>query len=57
MAPKDLKNVYGLCGKFDGDMTNDLVHSDMRTESLTTSSYTEHIDFANSWRFKLKYSI
>jgi hypothetical protein len=54
MAPKDKKNVRGLCGNFDGDETNDLVHSDGKTSSLDTDKFyfsRHHEEFINSWRF------
>ncbi|XP_053387633.1 von Willebrand factor D and EGF domain-containing protein-like isoform X3 [Mercenaria mercenaria] len=51
MAPKDKNNVQGLCGNFDGDMTNDLVHSDGTISELKNKrGGSHHEDFANSWR-------
>lgn len=49
MAPKDLNNVRGLCGMFDGDRTNDLVHRDGKVSPLGNSG-SHHKEFANSWR-------
>jgi ribulose kinase len=54
MAPKDKKNIRGLCGNFDGDVTNDLAHSDGKQSFLTTGTYyysRKHEEFINSWRF------
>jgi ribulose kinase len=54
MAPKDKRNVLGLCGYFDADVTNDLVHSDGKTSTLNAEiDYFKrhHEEFINSWRF------
>ncbi|XP_060602737.1 uncharacterized protein LOC132755831 [Ruditapes philippinarum] len=53
MAPKDKYNVRGLCGNFDGDATNDLVHSNQKISALKTETVfyrRHHEEFANSWR-------
>jgi hypothetical protein len=51
MAPKDMGNVYGLCGHVDGDMFNDLIHRHSSMISpLGTNSYNYHLEFVESWR-------
>ncbi|XP_060567989.1 von Willebrand factor D and EGF domain-containing protein-like [Ruditapes philippinarum] len=47
MSAKDYGNVDGLCGTFDGDRSNDLLHRDKKTISNDNNrSYR----FADSWR-------
>ncbi|XP_060561563.1 uncharacterized protein LOC132721299, partial [Ruditapes philippinarum] len=47
MSAKDYGNVDGLCGTFDGDRSNDLLHRDNKTISDDDNrSYR----FADSWR-------
>jgi len=51
MAPKDRNNIDGLCGNFDGNPSNDLLHRDGVTMSQTvTTRRGHHIEFANTWR-------
>jgi hypothetical protein len=49
MAPKDERNVLGLCGKFDNSQTGDLLHSDDRTVSSSYNYYDGPLDFVASW--------
>jgi hypothetical protein len=47
MSAKDFGNVAGLCGNFDGDISNDLEHRD----GTISDDYNRSYKFADSWRF------
>jgi hypothetical protein len=50
MSAKDYGNVDGLCGTFDGNRSNDLLHRDkMKISDDDNLSYR----FADSWRYRL----
>ncbi|XP_060556760.1 uncharacterized protein LOC132717337, partial [Ruditapes philippinarum] len=53
MAPKDMGNVYGLCGQVDGDMFNDLIHRhSIMSSPQGTNSYNNLPEFVESWRIE-----
>ena len=48
MFAKDFGNVDGLCGNFDGNKSNDLLHRDKVTISFDDN---RSFRFADSWRY------
>ena len=54
MAPKDLKNIEGLCGQFDNDPSNDFLHADGTKSEKTPENINSHFSkFTESWRYGL----
>lgn len=52
MAPKDLNNVVGLCGKFDGNKDNELYYRNGSIERQTGPGRNYHKDFSEQWRLR-----
>ncbi|XP_060570785.1 uncharacterized protein LOC132729062 isoform X2 [Ruditapes philippinarum] len=53
MAPKDMGTVYGLCGRVDGDKSNDLTHRHSKAFTpLGKDTYNYHLEFSKSWRIE-----
>lgn len=56
-TPSDMYNVEGLCGNFNGDFNDDLVHSDGSTSPTLFYWGFEPDKFSASWGYKYYYLI